>query len=60
LLLSNKCEVCHEGCVILDVKRSVYGYAIYLSDLLAAALMVSYIAHNDLHFALAEWVGSMS
>lgn len=53
----DRCTSCDVDCIIYNVKRSIYGYIMYLLDAVAVVLIFLHIAHNDLSW---ETVAFMS
>jgi hypothetical protein len=58
-MMDDRCESCREDALTIEVKRSAYGYAMYLVVLVAAAMLVLYYAYSDLHASFAGFVGSI-
>jgi len=54
-----ECERCNGDCVILNVKRSFYGYLMYTLDAIALVLIVFYLGYRDWNWEAANFVGDV-
>jgi len=55
----DRCEVCQDECVPIDVPRTKYGYIMYALDAVAIVMIALYIAHHNFSAEFASFVGSV-
>lgn len=55
----NKCEICDGKCTVIEVRRSFWGYLMYLLDIVAVIFIVIYLFSDSLSGALGEFVQSL-
>lgn len=55
----NRCDICRQECVTIDVKRSVHGYIMYALDIAAAIMIVLYLAHYQLNADFTSFIGTI-
>jgi hypothetical protein len=55
----DRCDICRQPCVPIDVKRSVHGYIMYALDIVAAIMIVLYLAHHQFSADFASFVGDV-
>jgi uncharacterized membrane protein (DUF485 family) len=60
LLMDDRCEGCQDGAVTILVPRSIYGKAMYVADIIAALMLVLYLAHRDLNAGFASFMASIN
>jgi hypothetical protein len=46
-MMDDRCEACRDEAVTIEVRRSIYGGAMYITSGLALALIVLYLAYRD-------------
>ena len=59
-LTDDRCDICRQQCVPIDVKRSIHGYIMYALDLVAALMIVLYLAHHQFGAEFASFVGDIN
>ena len=55
----NRCDICRQECVPIDVQRSIHGHIMYALDMVAALMIVLYLAHNQFNADFASFVGDV-
>jgi hypothetical protein len=55
----NRCDICRQECVTIDVKRSVHGYIMYALDIAAGIMIALYLAHHQFNADFASFVGTI-
>lgn len=55
----DRCDICRQECVPIDVKRSIHGYIMYSLDIVAGIMIVLYLAHHQFQADFASFVGTV-
>ena len=55
----NRCEICRGKCTIIEVKRTIHGYIMFLLDGLAAVFIGIYLFADSLTGSLGEFVQTL-
>lgn len=55
----SRCETCRDECVLIEVKRSVFGLAMYALDIVAAVMILFYLAYYNFNADFASFVGAI-
>jgi uncharacterized integral membrane protein len=58
--MGDSCEGCQGKAVTIVVKRSVFGLAMYVADIIAAILIVLYVANRDFHAGFASFMADIN
>ena len=56
---SNTCFKCLDECVVYSVPRTALGYLMYVCDLIAAGMLVLYVAYYNANISWASFIGSV-
>lgn len=59
-LTDNRCDICRQECVPIDVQRSVHGYIMYALGIVATFMIVLYLAHHQFSADFASFVGDVN
>ena len=54
-----RCEVCHEECKTIEVRRSVYGWLMYLTSFVAFVFIVLYVGHYQMNAGYFDFMSSL-
>jgi len=54
-----RCETCHEKCAIIEVKRSKYGWLMYLTSIVALVFIVLYVGHYQMNVGYFDFMSSL-
>lgn len=57
--MRSKCEICDGKCALIEVKRTIYGYLMYLLDAIAVVFIGIYLFADSLTGSLADFVQSL-
>ncbi len=57
---STNCYKCQDECIIYQVPRTALGYLMYLCDLIAAGMLVLYVAYYHAEQSWASFIGSVN
>jgi hypothetical protein len=54
----SRCEICNEKCVVFSVNRTVFGWLMYILDVIAVVLIVLYLVDYDQIVAAMTQLGA--
>ncbi|HHT74873.1 MAG TPA: hypothetical protein PLI21_02710 [Methanomassiliicoccaceae archaeon] len=55
-----RCDICLQDCVQIRVKHSIHGYIMYALDIVAAIMIVLYLAHYQFDADFASFVRAVN
>jgi hypothetical protein len=59
-MMDDRCEGCRDGAVTIAVKRSAYGIAMYIVSLVAAVMVLLYVANRDFNADFARFMSGIN
>lgn len=59
LMMSDRCEACRDDALTIEVPRSAYGRAMYVTSAIAAVLIVLYLAYHDYNAPFASFMSGI-
>ncbi len=56
----NTCYKCLDDCIVYKVPRTALGYLMYLCDIIAAGLLILYVAYYNANMSWAKFISQVS